>query len=96
MQDHVGEVYPGVISGVTDWGVYVELENKIEGMVPIGELDDDFYTFDEKKYQLIGRHTKQTYQLGDDVTVKIWRTNLERKHLDFRLVKNEENNDFEY
>jgi len=96
MQDQVGEVYPGVISGVTDWGIYVELENKIEGMVPIGELDDDFYTFDEKNYQLVGRHTNQTYQLGEEVTVKIWRTNLEKKHLDFRLVKSENNNNFEF
>ena len=87
MQDHLGEVYPGVISGVTDWGIYVELENKIEGMVPIGELGDDFYTFDEKNYQLVGRHTNQTYQLGDDVKVEIWRTNLEKKHLDFRMAK---------
>ncbi len=90
MQDHIGEVYPGVISGVTDWGIYVELGNKIEGMVPIGELNDDFYTFDEKNYQLVGRHTKQTYQLGDEVTIKIWRTNLEKKHLDFRLAEKEE------
>ena len=96
MQDNIGEIYPGVISGVTDWGIYVELQNKIEGMVPIGELDDDFYTFDEKNYQLVGRHTNQTYQLGEEVTVKIWRTNLERKHLDFRLVKNEKNANFEF
>lgn len=96
MQEHVGEKYPGVISGVTDWGIYVELETKIEGMVPIGELDDDFYTFDEKNYQLVGRHTNQTYQLGDEVKVEIWRTNLEKKHLDFRLVKNEGKADFEY
>lgn len=96
MQDHIGEVYPGVISGVTDWGIYVELENKIEGMVPIGELDDDFYTFDEKNYQLVGRHTNKTYQLGNEVKVEIWRTNLEKKHLDFRLVKSGKNTDFEY
>ena len=88
MQDHIGKVYPGVISGVTDWGIYVELENKIEGMVPIRELDDDFYFFDEKNYALVGRHTKKTYQLGDDITVKIWRTNLERKQLDLLLANN--------
>lgn len=88
MQDHVGEIYPGVISGITDWGIYVELENKIEGMVPIRELDDDFYTFDEKNYALVGRHKNKKYQLGDDITVKIWRTNLEKKQLDFRLAEN--------
>lgn len=86
MQDHIGQVYNGVISGVTDWGVYVELENKIEGMVPIRELDDDFYIFDEKSYALVGRHSGKSYRLGDDVKVKIWRTNLERKQLDLLLV----------
>ncbi len=85
MQDHIGKIYPGVISGVTDWGVFVELENKIEGMIPIRELDDDFYVFDEKNYSLVGRHSKKTYQLGDEVKVKIWRTNLEKKQLDFQL-----------
>lgn len=86
MQDHVGEIYPGVISGVTDWGIYVELENKIEGMVPISEIDDDFYLFDEKNYALVGKHTQRKFQLGDEVKVKIWRTNLEKKQLDFRLA----------
>ncbi len=86
MQDHVGEIYPGVISGVTDWGIYVELENKIEGMVPISEIDDDFYIFDEKNYALEGKHSQRKFQLGDEVKVKIWRTNLEKKQLDFRLA----------
>lgn len=89
MQDHIGKVYPGVISGITDWGIYVELENKIEGMIPIRELDDDFYIFDEQNYALVGRHSNKKYQLGDDVSVKIWRTNLERKQLDFLLSENE-------
>ena len=91
MQDHIGKVYPGTISGVTDWGVYVELENKIEGMIPVSELDDDFYIFDERNYALVGRHTHKTYQLGDKIQVKVWRTNLERKQLDFRLSKSDEN-----
>ena len=95
MQDHVGKIYPGVISGVTDWGVYVELENKIEGMIPVSELDDDFYIFDERNYALVGRHTHKTYPLGMPVHIKVWRTNLERKHLDFRLAKPEDNSSFE-
>ncbi|MCF6358835.1 MAG: ribonuclease R [Draconibacterium sp.] len=95
MQEHIGKIYRGVISGITDWGIYVELLNKIEGMVPIRELDDDFYIFDEKNYALVGRHSNKTYQLGDDVTVKIWRTNLERKQLDFLLTEKEEIDDFE-
>jgi ribonuclease R len=87
MKDKIGEVFPGVISGVTDWGIYVELENKCEGMVPIRELKDDFYTFDEKNYCLVGRHSHKTYQLGEEVKVEIMRANLERKQLDFKLVE---------
>ncbi|MGQ8335629.1 ribonuclease R [Sunxiuqinia sp. A32] len=86
MKDKIGEILPGVISGVTDWGIYVELENKCEGMVPIRELDDDFYIFDEKNYCLVGKHSKRTYQLGEEVKVEIIRANLERKQLDFKLV----------
>jgi ribonuclease R len=89
MQDYIGKIYPGVISGVTDWGIFVELENKIEGMIPIRELDDDFYIFDEKNYSLVGRHSHKIYQLGDELKVKIWRTNLEKKQLDFQLVTKE-------
>jgi ribonuclease R len=89
MQDHIGQIYPGVISGVTDWGIFVELENKIEGMIPIRELDDDFYIFDEKNYSLVGRHSHKSYQLGDELKIKIWRTNLEKKQLDFQLVSKE-------
>ncbi len=95
MQDHVGKVYAGVISGVTDWGIYVELENKIEGMIPISELDDDFYIFDERNYMLVGRHSRKTYQLGESINVKVWRTNLERKQLDFRLARTEKPETFE-
>lgn len=90
MKGHEGEVYPGTISGVTDWGIYVELENKIEGMVPIAQIDDDFYFFDEKNYAIVGRHTHNTYQLGDKVHVEVWRTNLERKQLDFKLAETPE------
>jgi ribonuclease R len=94
MQDHLGKIYPGVISGITDWGIYVELQNKIEGMVPLRELDDDFYILDEKNYALVGKHSNKTYQLGDEVTVKIWRTNMERKQLDFLLTEGEEIDNF--
>jgi ribonuclease R len=87
MQDKIGQEFMGVISGVTDWGIYVELENKCEGMVSVNSLDDDFYIFDEKNYCLIGRHTHRKYQLGDEVKVEIIKANLEKKQLDFRLVK---------
>lgn len=87
MQDKIGQEFAGVISGVTDWGIYVELENKCEGMVSVNTLDDDFYLFDEKNYCLVGRHSHRKFQLGDEVNVEITRANLEKKQLDFRLIK---------
>lgn len=90
MQDKVGQEFMGVISGVTDWGIYVELENKCEGMVAMSSLNDDFYIFDEKNYCLVGRHSHRKYQLGDEVKVEIIRANLEKKQLDFRLITGRE------
>ena len=88
MQDKIGEVFDGVISGVTDWGIYVELvENKCEGMVSIRDLTDDFYFFDEKNYCISGMHNEKCYQLGAEVKVEVVRANLEKKQLDFRLVE---------
>ena len=89
--ERLGNVYDGVISGVTEWGIYVELdENKCEGLVPIRDLADDYYEFDEKNYCLVGRSTHQRYQLGDKVTIQIARADLTKKQLDFVLV--DENN----
>ena len=88
MSERLGKVYDGVISGVTEWGIYVELnENKCEGLVPIRDLDDDYYEFDEKNYCLRGRRTHRTYNLGDAITVRVARANLEKKQLDFALEK---------
>jgi len=87
MADRIGQVFDGVISGVTEWGIYVELiENKCEGMLPIRDLDDDFYTFDDKNYCLVGRKFHKRYQLGDELTVKVARANLDKKQLDFVLA----------
>ena len=87
MKDRLGKVYEGSVSGVTEWGLYVELdENKCEGMVPIRDLDDDYYEFDEKNYCLIGRRKKHVYQLGDKLTVQVARADLNKKQLDFALV----------
>jgi ribonuclease R len=84
MSDKLGKVYDGVISGVTEWGLYVEInENKCEGMIPIRELDDDFYEFDDKNYRLIGRRKNREYRLGQIVTIQVARANLERRQLDF-------------
>ncbi len=88
MQDHKDMEFEGVISGVTEWGIYVEIkENKCEGMVRIRDIKSDYFIFDEKQYAIIGQSTKQIYQLGDDVVVKVKKTDLERKHLDFTLIE---------
>ncbi len=88
MSDKIGKIYDGVISGIQEWGIYVELtENKCEGMIPIRDLDDDYYSFDEKNYQLVGRRFHRTYQLGEEVVVRIAKTNLEKKQLDFELIE---------
>ena len=84
MSDKLGKFYDGVVSGVTEWGIYVEInENKCEGMIPIRELDDDFYELDEKNYRLVGRRTRREYRLGQPVTIKVAKANLERRQLDF-------------
>lgn len=88
MSDKLGQVFDAVISGITEWGLYAEInENKCEGMIPIRDLDDDFYEFDEKNYCLRGRRNKRTYSLGDPLKIKVARANLERKQLDFALVE---------
>ena len=90
MADKIGQVFKGVISGVKDWGIYVELEeNKCEGMIPLHELTDDYYEFDEKNYCIIGRRTHKKYQLGDEIEVEIARANLAKKQLDFRISGDE-------
>ncbi len=87
MTDHLGEVFSGIISGVTEWGLYVELDdNKCEGLVPVRDLADDYYDFDEKNYCLTGRRHNNRYRLGDPVKVQVARCNLDRKQLDFVLV----------
>lgn len=87
MSERLGQVFDGVISGVTEWGIYVELlENKCEGMIPIRDLDDDYYTFDDKNYCLVGRRFHKKYQLGDGITVKVAKANLDKKQLDFVLA----------
>lgn len=87
MADKIGQVFDGVISGITEWGVYVELvENKCEGMIPIRDLDDDYYVMDEKNYCLVGRRFNKKYQLGDELSVKVAKANLDKKQLDFVLA----------
>ena len=87
MADKIGQVFEGVISGISEWGIYVELnDSKCEGMVPMRDLDDDYYEFDEKNYCLRGRRDHHVYQLGDAMKVKVARADLEKKQLDFELA----------
>ena len=87
LSERIGQTFSGVISGITEWGLYVELnDNKCEGMIPLRDLDDDYYEFDDKNYCLRGRRTKKTYQLGDPLNVQVARANIEKRQLDFKLV----------
>ena len=91
MQDHKDEEFLGVISGVTEWGIYVEIiENKCEGMVRIREIRDDYYTFDDKQYALIGEVSKNMLQLGDEIYVKVKNADLVKKQLDFHYLRKRE------
>lgn len=87
MQDHKDEEFVGVISGVTDWGIYVEIiANKCEGMVSVRDMKDDHYTFDQDQYAMVGKNNGIIYQLGDEIVVKVKNTDLVKKHLDFFLL----------
>ncbi|MCM1028377.1 MAG: ribonuclease R [Pseudoflavonifractor sp.] len=92
MADHLGEVYDGVISSVTEWGLYVELDdNMCEGLVPVRDLPGDYYDFDERNYALVGRRTGVRYRLGDKVKVQVARCDLAKKMLDFALLDDKGN-----
>lgn len=91
MKDHADEEFLGVISGVTDWGIYVEIiSNKCEGMIRLGDLDDDSYEYVEEEFAVVGRKTKNTYTLGDEVYVKVKNADLVKKHLDFWMIGSRE------
>jgi ribonuclease R/exosome complex exonuclease DIS3/RRP44 len=91
MQDHKDEEFLGVISGVTEWGIYVEIiENKCEGMCRIREIRDDYYTFDDKQYALVGEVSKNILQLGDEIYVKVKNADLLKKQLDFNYLRKKE------
>ena len=88
LKEQVGNVYAGVISGVTEWGMYVEIiENKCEGMIRLRDITDDFYTLDEKNYAIIGQKKKKRYQLGDEVNIRVKSVDLTKKQIDFSLVQ---------
>ncbi|WP_461787884.1 ribonuclease R [Pedobacter sp.] len=88
LEDNIGEVYDGVISGVTEWGMYVEIEeNKCEGMIRLRDISDDFYVLDEKNYCIVGQRKKRTYQLGDEVKIRVKKVDLSKRQIDFTLMQ---------
>jgi len=88
LMDQVGQIFDGVVSGVTEWGMYVEIiENKCEGMIRLRDMDDDFYILDQANYCIIGQRKKKKFQLGDELKVKVKSVDLVKKQIDFSLVK---------
>ncbi len=87
MKPYVGETFAAKISGVTNFGVFVQLENSVEGLVHISTLVDDFYQFQQESYSLIGEHTRKVYRLGQDVTVRLTRVSVEDRQIDFEVIK---------
>lgn len=90
LTEQVGETFTGIISGVTEWGIYVEIiENKCEGMIRLRDINDDFYVLDQENYCIIGQRFKRKYQLGDEVQIKVKKVELAKKQIDFELITNE-------
>ena len=90
MMDHIGETFKGVISGITSWGIFVELPNTVEGMVRVSDMEGDYYVYDEERYQMVGEHTKKTYKLGQTVTVEVTSADKLLRTIDFALVEDED------
>ena len=91
LSDKLGQVFPALISGVSKWGIYAEIEgNKCEGMIPIGSLKDDYYMLDEDNYQVIGRRHGKCYKLGYPVNIRVKRVDMLKKQIDFELAEEEE------
>ncbi len=87
MQDKIGNEYDGHVSGLTEWGMYVEIEpTKVEGMIALRDIRTDFFDFDEERYRIVGRHTRKVYKLGDPVRIRVKDTNLDQKLIDYELL----------
>lgn len=87
MSDRIGQEFEGVISGITNWGMYVELPNTVEGLVRVADMEDDYYVYDEEHYSMIGEHTRKSYKLGQKVKVRVTATDKLQKVIDFELVE---------
>ena len=89
MKQHIGETFEGVISGVTEWGLYVELENTVEGLVHVNTMTDDYYTYDREQYLLKGDMTKKVYTMGQKVRIRVEGADVQTKSIDFSLEREE-------
>ena len=90
MQDKIGQEFDGTVSGLTEWGMYVEIEpTKVEGMVSLKAIKEDYFTFDEEKYRIVGKLSKRTFTLGDKVRVRVLRASMEQKQIDYELILND-------
>lgn len=89
MTEHIGETFEGVISGVTNWGLYVELPNTIEGMIRVSDMTDDYYIYDEEHYQMVGEHSRKIYKLGQKVTIEVIGADKLQRSIDFAFVEDE-------
>lgn len=92
MEAHIGEIYEGVISGVTSWGIYVELENTVEGMIRVGDLPGDFFYYEESGCEMVGQSTGRRYKLGERITIQVWEIDRTDRTIDFRIPEKEEKN----
>jgi ribonuclease R len=90
MSEFIGDVFEGVISGITSWGMYVELPNTVEGMIRVSDMEDDYYFYDEEHYEMIGEHTKKTYKLGQKVKIVVKDVDKFMRTIDFTLYEEEE------
>ena len=86
MKEHIGETFKGIISGVTSFGMFVELENTVEGLVHVENMNDDYYVFDEYAVSLIGEHTKKVYKLGDKIEVTVLSADKLSRRIEFELI----------
>ena len=93
MINHVGKTYDGIISGVTSWGIYVELPNTVEGMVRVDDMIDDDYRYEEEKFRMVGRFNRKIYALGQKVKVTVLRVDMTTRTVDFEIYNEEDNND---
>ena len=86
MQDKIGEQYDGIISSITSWGMFVQLDNTVEGLIRLAEINDDYYIYDDMNKQLIGKETKKVYKLGQKVKIEVVFADKQTRKIDFKLL----------